>query len=590
MRRPRLVVRTVAAAALLLLHVDACAPGDPAPGPSPGLAVGAVTGDAGGATDGTHDVPRPPDSAPDVAADAAGEQDSAGPLRCPAPQVEDPTAVSTPLGTVTGSVQGSTFVYKGIPYAAPPEGDLRWRPPVEAPCYGAPMAAADYGPFCPQLGEDEQPFGDEDCLHLNVWTPLLAVQGEARAAVLVFVHGGGNVAGGAAKLRPGTEEALYDGQALAEAFGVVVVTFNYRLGALGWLRHSSLDSLDPRGHSGNYGTLDQLAALSWVQRSIGAFGGDPERVLVFGESAGARNVCVLLASPLAAGLFSAALMQSGSCETASPAAVRAASDLQVQGSGCVGDDPDIAACLHAKTAAQLLLDNPLGADEALEQGDLEPCIDGHVLLDEPLATLRRGEHNAVPFLLGANTDETALSVPAGIDPAALERLVRAMFPRPASADRVLAAYALEDYGGDARQAWVQLTSDARFVCPTRRAARAASAGQGPPVFHYSFAQPLTTTPRLSAAGAFHGVELAFVFQHLGLRGREPSPAERRVAEAVGRYWTQLADHGDPNGPGQPLWEPYQAAQDDTLLLDGAGIRSVRGVRREQCDLWDDLDG
>ncbi len=532
------------------------------------------------------------DAAQDPDTDDAGMQDAsdadaAGAPRCPSPGVDDPTGVHTPLGTVTGRVEGTTHVYKGIPYAAPPVGPLRWMPSEGAECYGAPLPALEYGPACPQRDGDGQTIGEEDCLTLNVWTPAGETRA-ARAPVLVFIHGGGNVAGSSSKLAPGTDEALYDGRALSEGFGVVVVTFNYRLGALGWLVHPALDGLDPRGHSGNYGTLDQLAALRWVQSSIGSFGGDPDRVLLFGESAGARNVCVLLATPNAAGLFATALMQSGSCEPATADAVRAASAVQVEGSGCAGDTEQIGACLHARTAAQIVLDSPLGADEALSQGDLEPFADGALLPDEPLAMLRRGEHSRVPLLLGANTDETSLSVPAVPDAASFERLVRAMLPRAPQAERVLAAYPPDDYGGDARRAWVQLTSDARFVCPTRRAARAAAAGQAQPVYRYSFAQPLTRTARSRAAGAFHGVELLFVFQHLGLRGHEPTEQEQTVARAVGHYWTGLASDGDPNGHGLPLWEPYEEQRDDAMLLDGAGIRRVDGVRAEQCDLWDSL--
>jgi len=256
-----------------------------------------------------------------------------------------------------------------------------------------------------------------------VWAPSGATASSA-LPVLFFVHGGGNVSGSASETRNGV--ALYDGAALAAQTNAVVVTINYRLGPLGWLAHSSFT--DGRGSTGNYGTLDQIAALEFVRRNVAGFGGDPGRVLLFGESAGAVNVCALMTSPLAHGLFAAALMESGGCTAATSAAAGSFADSFASKVGCGGGD--VAGCLRGLDAATVELAFPESADVAgPKQGDFQPNADGVVLTDNPMRVLLAGAHNHVPFVVGSNAKLLSASgspLPTQVEPASVLPLVSAL--------------------------------------------------------------------------------------------------------------------------------------------------------------------
>jgi para-nitrobenzyl esterase len=220
--------------------------------------------------------------------------------------------VVTDHGAVRGVVSGDTYAYRGIPYAAPPVGPLRWRPPAPAACFDGVRDAAMFGARCPQTSDngEGEVVGDEDCLQLNVVTPR-AASAEPRP-ILFWIHGGGFQSGSSSNETFGVN--IYDPQEVVERTGVIVVTINYRLGPLGWLAHPTLAAEDSHQSTGNYGHLDQIAALAWVKANARAFGGDPDRVTIYGESAGGASVCNLISSPLAAGLFSGAIMQSGGCD------------------------------------------------------------------------------------------------------------------------------------------------------------------------------------------------------------------------------------------------------------------------------------
>ncbi|MGH2603178.1 MAG: carboxylesterase/lipase family protein, partial [Dehalococcoidia bacterium] len=414
---------------------------------------------------------------------------------CDAEVATEPGVVLTDRGVLRGERSGETYVFRGIPYAAPPVGELRWRPPSEHDCWTGERAATEFGPICPQLNAQREVVGDEDCLTLNVWTP--AAPPAAPLPVMLFIHGGGN-SQGAGSL------PLYDGQRLAEQGDVVLVTLNYRLGPLGFLAHPTLDAESATGASGNYGILDQIAALRWVQRNIAAFGGDPSRVLIFGESGGAVDTCVLLASPLAAGLFQRALMESGACLGPGMQGAAASGPRFVAASPCAGVT-DVPACLRGlDTAAVMAVLPPTVSVSGGGGNQYGPVIDGHVLPDAPLRMIQAGTHNHVPFAIGANADETARDVP----PIGSEEAYRAALERmlgPSLAPVVAAAYPPAEYGGP-RQALVAATSDARFICTARTAARAVAANQSEPVYRYFFTQALRGPA--AAFGASHGLELA----------------------------------------------------------------------------------
>jgi para-nitrobenzyl esterase len=486
--------------------------------------------------------------------------------------------VVTDRGAVRGlrSASGGSWAYLGIPFAQPPTGALRWRPPEPPACWSGARDALAFPNKCPQL-DGQQAIGDEGCLGLNVWAP----DGAAPKPVLVFIHGGGNGIGSSSEGAAGVN--YYDGHLLAEKGGVVVVTVQYRLGVLGFLTHPALDA-EGGGASGNYGLLDQQAALAWVKRNAAAFGGDPARLLVFGESAGAVNTCMHLVAPGSAGLFSAALMQSGGCPATPLAQAEQDHATAPALAGC-GGAADVLACLRGVAPLELVAKVPAQVSvTGLDGSGLKfgPVTDGRVIPEAPMVALAAGRHNRVPFVVGANSDETSRSVPSIPDAMTYERIVRQQFGLVA--DLVLAEYPASAFATPL-QAYVQLTTDARFVCPARKVARAADAGQPEPVYRYFFTHALDAG-MARAFGAWHGLEILFVFAHLEVAGYVPSPAERALSDQMIGYWTRLAA-GDPNGASAPAWPVYDSALDSHLVLDNT-ITAANGVRTDRCDFWDRL--
>ena len=469
--------------------------------------------------------------------------------------------VMTTGGVVRGARDGETWAYKGVPYVAPPVGAARFLPPAPVACSAAELDATRLGPRCPQLQEDGSFVGEEDCLQLNVWAPATAA---APRPVMVWIHGGGNAAGTAV-------DPLYDGRRLAVAGDVVVVTINYRLGQLGFLADAVLA---PGGSLGNYGTLDQLAALDWVQANVAAFGGDPGNVTIFGESAGGRNVCTLLATPGSAGRFHRAIVESGACKFLDTVArAQATADDVAEALGCTGADR--AACLRAAPVEAMTraAAAPVGTLEASGFGSV---VDGTVVPEQPEAAMAAGRHHAVPFIVGANADETAREVPPGLTEAQYDTLVRAQYG--AIANAVLAHYPPTP---TPRLAYVRLTTDARFVCPSRQIARKADAGQTAPVRRYFFSY----AP--NALGAVHGLEIPFVFGTFdGIvtpngQPYQPTATDLALSSAMQGYWTRFARTGDPGGT--PTW-PLQGAGDPVLVLDRT-ITTATDVRAADCDFW-----
>ena len=511
---------------------------------------------------------------------------------CASSVVAAPGLAVTDRGPVQGTTSNGTWAYFAIPYAAPPVGALRWQAPQPPACWSTPLAATTFGSECVQLDAGAtKVVGAEDCLTLNVWAPSGATPSSA-LPVLFFVHGGGNVQGSASETRSGV--ALYDGSLLAAATNSVVVTINYRLGPLGWLAHASF--ADAHGGSGNYGTLDQIAALAFVQRNATAFGGDPSRVLLFGESAGAVNVCALVASPLAKGLFSAALMESGGCTSSTSAAAQSFADGFAQKVGCGAGD--VAACLRAIDATTLALAFPETANVAGSmQSDFQPNADGTVLTDVPMKVLLAGQHNHVPFIVGSNANETGQAIvaqfPMGMTMAQYQTAVLGYAGGNQSlANAAMAQYPIADYGNDPRAAFIALTSDSKFICTARYVARAAVAHQSEPVRRYFYTHHLDGKPigaTVMAAGAWHGQELLPLFRHMAIAGYSPSAGEAALSDAMDGYWSRFAATGDPNGGSAASWPLYDATSDAVMLLDDDSM-SGAGVRTAQCDFWDQAFG
>jgi len=533
-------------------------------------------------------------TAVDAATDARTDTPAPADAGCGTAAPTDPLVARTELGLLRGAMSEESLAWLGVPFTEPPTGALRWRPPVEPTrCWGAVREATTWAPRCPQIPQQQgQPFdpnapvvGQEDCLTLNVWRPANA-PADAALPVMVFIHGGGNSVGYAGEVTPNGVR-LYDGSRLAARGNVVVVTVEYRIGALGYMLHPGLEA-EPDGAPGNLGLLDQIAALRWVQRNIRGFRGDPARVMVFGESAGAVNVCALVASPRAAGLFSRALMQSGSCFATIPTDVaRAQAETFAQRTNCAAA-PDVPACLRALSAEAVVraLAGPVNVS-GLETGGARwgPIVDGRVLTMRAYDLIAAGQHNRVPAVVGHNTEEVGATVPAIANEAAYRAALTTAFGA-VLAEQILQRYPVSRYNTP-RGALVQALTDARFGCQARMTARALARGQPGVASHrYLFAQPFESGGTARLLGAFHGLELLWVFQN-GARGMNP-PTENELAveRALLGYWTRFAATGDPNGGADPPWARY--ATGEPLLRIAATSQEVRGWRTEECDYIDSV--
>lgn len=465
-------------------------------------------------------------------------------LTTPALGQEAPV-VSAPAGRLQGLVKDGHSVFRGIPYARPPVGDLRWRPPVAMPAWTGVREATGFGAACMQPAS---PFANhaavsEDCLFLNVTAPAQA----SRAPVLVWIHGGSLVSGAGS-------EAIYDGGAFADQ-GLVVVSINYRLGALGWLAHPGLSAESPDNVSGNYGLLDQIEALRWVRRNIEAFGGDPDNVTIAGESAGALSVLYLLAAPEARGLFHRAIAQSSYLITVP--------ELR---NGAHADWPDaetlgvaLATALGAADPAALRALDARAIIEGTAPTGYFPLgnIDGRTLPRQLVDLFDAGEQAPVPILAGYNEGEIRslrfLLPPAPADAAAYVAQIRARHGDLADAFLAL-------YPADAIPAsMLATTRDALYGWSAERLARTQTA-MGAPAFLYYFDHGY---PAADDAGfrAFHASEIPFVFGTTDATPaywpRVPDTAdERRMSAAMTRYWASFARDGVPRAEGEADWRPF----------------------------------
>ncbi|MBC6982883.1 carboxylesterase/lipase family protein [Caulobacter sp. 17J80-11] len=454
------------------------------------------------------------------------------------------TTVRTESGRVRGVEADGIASWLGVPYAAPPLGELRWRPPQPARRWTSVRNARAFAPACLQEGVsmpgEPAPKVDEDCLYLNVWAPA---HGARRAPVMVFIHGGGWTNGA-------TALPLYWGDRLA-ARGVVVVSVNYRLGPLGFLAHPELSRESGVGASGNYGLMDQVAALQWVRRNIAAFGGDPGQVTIFGQSAGAMSVSVLTASPAARGLFHRAIGQSGGLfEPLNLAPQYMLAQAEKEGEAYAASvGAGSLAELRALPAARLL--------QGKARQISHPVVEPRVLPLSPYDAYVAGRQARVPVLVGYNAEEArALTDVTQITAANFgDKLTRAWGPLP---PQITQAYPFTT-DEEARRARVDLERDLRFGWDMWAWARLQQ-GRAP-VWLYRFDRrpPFPAGSVRADWGASHFAELWYMFDHLDQEPWAWSPADRALADAMAGYWVNFARTGDPNGPGLPAWAPFDGA-------------------------------
>lgn len=506
----------------------------------------------------------------------------------------------TQEGPVAGHVFNGIAVFKGIPYAAAPAGPLRFRPPQPPDIRREPFLAFQYGPVCPQdetLGPVSGSMG-EDCLSLNIRAPENPSSG--LCPVMVWIHGGGFATGSGSN-------PIFDGDYVARK-GVVLVTINYRLNVLGFLAHPELSLESPHHCSGNYGLMDQIFALQWIQKNILLFGGDPDNVTLFGESAGGASVAALMSSPVACGLFHRAIVQSGGnapralrkrSESNGPLA--SAESLGIQFAGALGLTGGSVIEKMRSLPAQALSQSWF----KIIQNDIRSAglsgswmmnhliIDGHILQDSPSEIFRQGRQLNVPFLSGTTLDEgTFFQFLVFLDKPDLykyQRYVERLFG--AAAGKVLDHF----NAGDIRAAERAVCNiwESGFFCGARRLTRSMSRIQ-PNTFRYLFAMPpkffLYQIPGImdwkERFGCYHAAELLYVFHFMSLPGMQHEDIV--LSDQMIDYWVRFARTGDPNGGKAPAWPRYSLPDEKYLILNHP-ISIAEGFKNEQCDFMESLE-
>ncbi len=491
------------------------------------------------------------------------------------PPDRDPAVTRVESGWLRGSVAEDHLTYSGIPYAAPPVGERRWQPPSRVRPWRGVRDATRPSPLCPQPGDGDNILGQEDCLYLDVTVPRDARSGK-RLPVLVWLHGGGLTSGGAQR---------FDGSRLAVRGDLVVVTVNYRLGALGFLSTPELDST-----GGNYGLMDQAAALRWVRRNVVRFGGDPRNVTLAGQSGGARSVCAHLASPISRGLFDRAIVQSGACDNEVPTLVEAREfGAQAIDALDCATSTDVASCLRERPPARLvetLAAAGIRVNARVNDRPWNPVAGTRVLPQQPGEALREGYAARVPLLVGGTRDEMRGFVFGQVGEAT-EADYRAMMAEAFgdAADDVLAAYPTTDYESPALALSAVLSDWGGQIgaCPVLRTAEAASAHQ--PVYAYEFAEDSGQAPGGFPLGAYHGLDVPYTWTLNGYHPYPPlTPEQQRLSATMIDYWAAFAHTGNPNGRGRPRW-PAFAPAGTVIELSTDGIAPTPFAEDHRCDFW-----
>lgn len=503
--------------------------------------------------------------------------------QAPEPSTKDPALVQTEAGMVRGVLSEEHRFFGGIPYAATPVDQLRWKPPKPAPKWDGVRDASHVGPRCIQDLAGDIELGrqtDEDCLTLNVWTPTDPDSGRPQTRpVMVWIHGGSFVNG---------SSGLYDARRLVTRGDIIVVTINYRLGVLGFLAHPALG---PPGDVGNYGLLDQQAAMRWVRDNIAEFGGDPGRVTVAGESAGGMSVCDHLVAPGSQGLFGAAIIQSAPCEAQAGLPVAQARSVEYAAEVGCAEPASAARCLRALPVGKLrkpLWYYGIGDDELIG-----PVTGTSALPIGPVKGFDEGRAARVPVMIGTNRDEFTLFV-------ALEYLREGKVYTTADYPGLLAdtfggnsgavaeRYPLTDYSGSVPLAYSAAVTDGVFACVADRMAGALARDDADAVYSYEFndpgapaPDPLRTLP--FPVGASHSLELRYLFD---VGGAPPlDPAQQKLSDQMIDYWAQFVTGGIPRADGQPDW-PDIGATDRVMSLQPDGSRVIADfAQTHHCEFW-----
>lgn len=476
-------------------------------------------------------------------------------LLCAIASAQNPfSTVKIDAGQISGTdnSDASVHIFKGIPFAAPPVGNLRWKAPQPVAHWSGIKACTDFSKM-PMQGKPNE-FGvytreflikdeplNEDCLYLNVWSG--AKTPSEKRPVIVWIYGGGFVSGG-------TNVPIYDGEALAKK-GVILVSINYRVGIFGFFAHPELTKESPNHTSGNYGLMDQLAALKWVKKNIAAFGGDPGNVTIAGQSAGSYGVNYLVASPLAKGLFKGAIAESGAHMVPGPGS--GISLAQAEQSGL-----KTAEALHAGSLADL---RKLPAEELLKQNNFRPIVDGYFLPQVPADIFAANKENQVPLLTGWNEDDAfigtlknAADYTAGIQKRFGDKAAEFLKLYPGNTD------------AEAQRSQINMSRDGMFGVQNFTWANTQSAKNRAKVYLYRFTRRMPATEDFKKYGAFHTGEVGYVFNNLKFLNRPFEPVDQQLADVISSYWVNFAESGNPNGPGLPAWPAYNSNGNQTMIL------------------------
>ena len=487
-------------------------------------------------------------------------------LWTPVEALDEPVALT--YGTISGvPLENGVTVFRGIPFAAPPVGNFRWKPPQPPIPWQGVRAADTFGPACVQR---RAVLMSEDCLYLNVWTK--AESDQANLPVMVWIHGGGWSSGS-------TSSGTYDGFGFADK-GVVLVSVNYRMNAFGFMAHPELSAESERGVSGNYGILDHIAALEWVRENIRGFGGDPGNVTIFGESAGGTSIYALLATPLAKGLFHRAISESTWITSSNVTHLTRHNGFSV--SAEEGGRRAIAAKLVELNRSAdddvLTQMRHLSANDIMAmQFSVSLAEDGWVLPQSPAKMFREGSHNVVPLLAGVTDGEGLLFVRPDRTFATLAEQRQERLAEWGEHGRGLADYYLAETSDDLYTSEVDYNSDAWFVRGTREILTAMSKTSAD-TFMYVFTRNL----RDPSERAPHAMELRYVFQTLP---DDAPKMDQRISDLMSDYWVTFAKSGDPNQEGLPVWPTYDPERQEYQTL-GAEVRPGSEFRRQQLDALD----
>jgi para-nitrobenzyl esterase len=488
--------------------------------------------------------------------------------------------VTIDSGKLRGSSTDSVVSFKGIPFAAPPVGQLRWRAPQPVSPWSGVREATSFQSDCMQVPfpSDAAPLGtkpDEDCLYLNVWKPSAATTD--KLPVMVWIYGGGFVNGG-------SSPAVYDGSQFARK-GVVFVSFNYRLGRFGFFAHPALTRENADGLLGNYGFLDQIAALQWIKKNISTFGGDPGNVTIFGESAGGFSVHMLMGSPLANGLFHKAIIESGGgranlggprfLSTSLPGGPASGESYGVAFAKSVGVEGSDAATLAAlrKLPAETIVGS-LNMATMNTPTYCGPMVDGRIMLADPQTTYLSGAGAKVPVMVGANSADIGFVFGNTID-----ALYNPFGPNKAKAE---AAYDPENQK-DVKVIRFKMGADRFMVEPARFVAR-VFASRGLPAYEYRFSY-VAESMRKQWPGAPHATEIPFVFDTVKARyDKDLAAADEATAQSALSYWVSFAKTGNPGGEGAAAWPRYSADTDQIMDFTSSGPKAVSDPWKDRLDV------